>query len=101
LYNGRIWRIASTAEALDPSRYLGVFRELPAAGGREPGDWCDVILHDELGEIRWMLVVAEVGEWGPPTEVTRPERAARSRLAAEPVGWTALRVPPAPSADSA
>jgi len=51
------WTLVSAHDELDPDRYLGEFRELPVASG--PGDWCRVVIHDELGDMRWTLVVID------------------------------------------
>jgi hypothetical protein len=59
------WAIARSRLDLDPARYLGEPRDLPAAASRQPGDWCDVVISDGEGEMRWTLVVELVGTVGP------------------------------------
>ncbi len=50
------WTIADFGAELAQERYLGAFGDLPVAGG-EPGEWCDVVVHDSLGEMRWTFVL--------------------------------------------
>jgi hypothetical protein len=50
------WSIADPDTELPPDRYLGAFGDLPLADG-EPGEWCDVVMHDSLGEMRWTFVL--------------------------------------------
>jgi hypothetical protein len=45
-------------EHLDPERFLGEVAELPSTA--RPGDWCRVVLMDDLGELCWTLVAHEV-----------------------------------------
>jgi hypothetical protein len=51
------WTVAHSREGLDPTRYLGELADLPAGDG-DPGDWCDVVVADSEGVMRWTLVVA-------------------------------------------
>jgi hypothetical protein len=51
------WTLVSPHDDLDPARYAGQFRELPEAG--RPGDWCRVVVHDELGDMRWTLIAVD------------------------------------------
>jgi hypothetical protein len=57
------WMLASSRADLEPARYLGVLRDLPAPG--EPGDWCDVVVRDERGEMRWRVVVVDTARSTP------------------------------------
>jgi len=50
------WTIADAAAELSPDAYLGAFGDLPTADG-EPGQWCDVVIHDSLGEMSWTFVL--------------------------------------------
>src|SRR5437667_11716039 len=50
------WTIVDSAVELDPERYLGEFGELPTEDD-EPGKWCDVVVRDSLGEMRWTFVL--------------------------------------------
>jgi hypothetical protein len=50
------WTIVDSGIRLDPEQYLGEFGELPNEDG-EPGKWCDVVVHDSLGEMRWTFVL--------------------------------------------
>jgi hypothetical protein len=43
--------------ALSPERYLGELSDLPRHA--EPGDWCDLVIVDTEGEMRWIVVAAE------------------------------------------
>jgi hypothetical protein len=44
---------------LEPTCYLGELRELPPAPTQDPGAWCELVVHDHEGEMRWTLVVFE------------------------------------------
>jgi hypothetical protein len=50
------WTIVDAGAELDPEQYLGEFGELPAEG-EKPGTWCDVVVHDSLGEMRWTFML--------------------------------------------
>ena len=52
------WTIVHRWEELDPARYLGEFGDLPLRDG-QPGDWCEVVMRDSHGEMRWTLVAAK------------------------------------------
>jgi hypothetical protein len=52
------WSLVSSTAHLDPARFLGELADLPATA--RPGDWCTVVIVDELGEVRWTLVALEV-----------------------------------------
>ena len=52
------WTIARSRVGLEPRRYLGELRELPREC--KPGDWCDVVVLDEQGEMRWTFLFVEV-----------------------------------------
>jgi hypothetical protein len=56
------WTIAPSGLELDPRRYLGELRELPPAPAQESGAWCEIVVHDREGEMRWTLVVFEPNE---------------------------------------
>lgn len=60
------WGIAPSRLDLDPARYLGERAFLLSPAGQEPGDWCDVVIGDGEGEIRWTLVVQTVRATGHP-----------------------------------
>jgi hypothetical protein len=79
------WAIARSRLELDPARYLGEPRDLPAAVSREPGDWCDVVISDGEGEMRWTLVVESVGTNGRPL-VDAPGSGRRAGRVAEREG---------------
>jgi hypothetical protein len=51
------WMVAHSREILDPSRYLGELGDLPVDGS--PGDWCDVVITDREGVMRWTLVAVD------------------------------------------
>ena len=51
------WTLVSPHDDLDPARYAGEFRDLPEAG--RPGDWCRVVVHDEVGDMRWPLIAVD------------------------------------------
>lgn len=51
------WVIARSRHGLDPERFLGELGELPL-GDRIPGEWCEVVVSDRHGPMRWTLVVA-------------------------------------------
>jgi hypothetical protein len=51
------WTIARSPLGLDPTRYLGELRELPSPAGLVPGEWCEVVISDGEGAMRWTLVV--------------------------------------------
>jgi hypothetical protein len=51
------WTLVSPQDELDPARFAGEFRELPEAGRR--GDWCRVVVHDALGDMRWTLIAVD------------------------------------------
>jgi hypothetical protein len=51
------WTLVSPQDDLDPARYAGEFRDLPEAS--EAGDWCRVVVHDELGDMRWTLIAVD------------------------------------------
>ncbi len=51
------WTLVSPHDDLDPARYAGEFRELPEAD--RAGDWCRVVVHDELGDMRWTLIAVD------------------------------------------
>jgi hypothetical protein len=53
------WAIVSSKRGLPRSRYLGELRELPDA--HAPGDWCDIVVCDGRGEMRWTLLAVERG----------------------------------------
>ena len=53
------WTMAPSDASLDPARYLGRLSELPEP--RLGGEWCDVTLHDEGGELNWRLIAVEQG----------------------------------------
>jgi hypothetical protein len=53
-----IWMVAHSRELLDPSRYLGELDDLPTSE-LQPGAWCDVVLADSEGEMRWTLVLVD------------------------------------------
>jgi hypothetical protein len=53
-----IWMVAHSRQILDTSRYLGELSDLPT-GEVQPGDWCDVVIADSEGEMRWTLVLVE------------------------------------------
>jgi hypothetical protein len=88
------WTLVSPQDDLDPTRYYGEFPELPLAGG--PGDWCRVVVHDELGDMRWTLIVVDAApiasifaDRRPPSDVLDSNRQAEGRIAehvAERVG---------------
>jgi hypothetical protein len=73
------WTLVSPHDELDPARYAGEFRDLPDAG--TPGDWCRVVLHDELGDMRWTLIAVDpvrtssiFAERPPLSDVLEPGR---------------------------
>src|SRR5712691_10029595 len=81
----RTWTIVRSPDALDPQRYLGELTNLPI-GARDPGDWCDVVMRDREGAMRWTLVLLErastTAPAGPPQETG-------SRLPdCDPFGWS-------------
>ena len=51
------WSLVSSTAQLDPARFLGEVTDLPATA--RPGDWCTVVIVDELGEVRWTLVALD------------------------------------------
>ena len=53
------WTIARSPLGLDPDRYLGELGELPSPANLAPGDWCDVVINDGEGAMRWTLLVEE------------------------------------------
>ena|ERR671937_2773515 len=55
----REWAIAPSEPELDPARYLGELRELPPAPAQQHGAWCELVVHDREGEMRWTLVACE------------------------------------------
>lgn len=52
------WAIVRSGPGLDPERYVGAFRELPSPGA--PGEWCELVVHDHWGEMRWTLLVVSL-----------------------------------------
>ncbi len=52
------WKVVHSLDTLDPGRYLGELSELPP-GEPRPGDWCDVVVSDSQGTMRWTLAVVE------------------------------------------
>ena len=52
-----VWSIASPGADLRPQQYLGELRELPEP--QLPGQWCDVVVEERDGPMRWRLVVVE------------------------------------------
>ena len=70
------WTIVGPGRELDPNLYLGEFGELPSERG-EPGEWCDVVVRDSLGEMRWTFVL--VGGRSQRVGVTNGDRAAATR----------------------
>jgi hypothetical protein len=52
------WSLVASTEHLDPDRFLGEVTGLPS--NARPGDWCRVVLVDELGDLCWTLVALEV-----------------------------------------
>jgi hypothetical protein len=69
------WRVVHSREGLDPTRYLGELADLPA-GEADPGAWCDVVVADSEGVMRWTLVVAAST---PPISIVAARRDAASR----------------------
>lgn len=53
------WALAPADAPLDPAQYLGELTELPEP--RVGGDWCDVRIHDDDGELHWRLIAVEAG----------------------------------------
>jgi hypothetical protein len=85
------WTIVEPGVELDPDEYLGEFGELPAEEGNA-GTWCDVVVHDSVGEMRWRFVLTH-GRSQCVTE-ERGEAGSRSlqpRAAARRAGTRALR----------
>jgi hypothetical protein len=74
------WMLASSTSEFDEARCLGELRELPPPG--EPGDWCDVLVHDDHGDQRWRVVVAETAQRPDPaqSEAVRSGSRAPSRF---------------------
>ena len=54
-----VWSIADPGADLRPDQYVGELRELPEP--ELPGQWCDVVVEDGNGPMRWRLVVVEAG----------------------------------------
>jgi hypothetical protein len=54
----RSWRIVHSRSGLDPAHYLGELSDLPT-GERDPGEWCDVVVKDSEGVMRWTLLFVE------------------------------------------
>jgi hypothetical protein len=85
------WTIVEPGAELDPDQYLGEFGELPVEEG-EPGKWCDVVMRDSLGEMRWRFVLTRGRSQCVSGE--RGEAGSRSpspRAAARRAGTRALR----------
>lgn len=74
------WTIVDSGTDLDPERYLGEFGDLPREEG-EPGKWCDVVVRDSLGEMRWTFVLTR----GQSQSVTS-DREAAVRALSPPLG---------------
>jgi hypothetical protein len=85
------WTIVEPGAELDPGQYLGEFGELPVEEG-VPGKWCDVVMRDSLGEVRWRFVLTRGRSQCVSGE--RGEAGSRSpspRAAARRAGARALR----------
>jgi hypothetical protein len=51
------WMVAQSRDVLDTGRYLGELGDLPLHAN--PGDWCDVVIADAEGVMRWTLVAVD------------------------------------------
>jgi hypothetical protein len=81
------WTMVRLRDGLDPARYLGEFGDLPLGAGK-PGDWCEVVMRDSDGEMRWTLLAVE-GKSLSVTGVGGPH--ASRRLAPRATGRRAAR----------
>ena len=85
------WTIVEPSAELDPGQYLGEFGELPIEDG-EPGTWCDVVMRDSLGEMRWRFVLTRGQSQCVSEERGEAEsRSLQPRAAARRAGIRALR----------
>jgi hypothetical protein len=51
------WALAPSSAQLDPDRCLGQVDALPLFAS--PGEWCTVVIVDDLGEMRWTFLALE------------------------------------------
>ena len=88
-----IWMVAHSRQILDPSRYLGELGDLPTNELR-PGAWCDVVIADSEGEMRWTLVLVDctsavsifAGRRSERSRSSARRKAAGRHLQADPEG---------------
>ena len=80
---GLWWALAPAGVALDPARYLGELDQLPEP--RLGGEWCDVRIHDDEGELSWRLVAVEAGREDSLFEARREEPIKLERGLTEPL----------------
>lgn len=59
------WELAGPSHLLSPSRYMGERTDLPPLA--EVGAWCDVVLHDLEGGLRFRLVAVAAESDGGAT----------------------------------
>src|SRR5438477_3231936 len=84
------WTMAHSRAVLNPAQYLGEFIDLPPVSGI-PGAWCDVVIHDPYGEMRWTFLVVQgaslrvTGERGNPAPPRLAPRAPGRRAAVRPL----------------
>jgi hypothetical protein len=69
--------------ALSPERYLGELSDLPRHA--EPGDWCDLVILDSEGEMRWIVVAVESDAAALSTDDHRWSHQARAKADARDV----------------